>query len=86
MNCTQKILKILLKKGAHANERARTGRTALMTAGGSPEFPADVESLLGGGADRTLKDQRSRTALVGAMESPRPQKVQLLKKALSNTH
>jgi ankyrin repeat protein len=83
MNSTYDIMKILLERGADVNARTRDGTTALMMAAGSPDGPASVKLLLNKGADPMAKNNRGRTAMTFVEDSPFPEKVRLLKRAMA---
>jgi ankyrin repeat protein len=85
MNSTYDIMKILVEKGAKVNARTHDGRTALMLAAGSPDGAPSIKLLLSKGADPMAKDSQGRTALTFAKGSPFPEKITLLKKAMTGS-
>ncbi len=85
MNSTYDIMKLLLERGANVNARDHDGTTALMMAAASPDGSPSVKLLLDKGANPMAKDSKGRTALDFAKDTPFPEKIQQLKKAMATS-
>ena len=70
-NGHERVVDLLLQRGAEVNLQDSKGRTALMKAAYSNHDPTVVSRLLRAGADMTLHDVDGKTALKHAEEKGR---------------
>jgi ankyrin repeat protein len=85
MNDAYDVVEVLLDRGSDVNAHSNDGTTALMNAAGGFGGSAIVRLLLEHGADPTARDSEGNTALKFASERDRKDKVELIRRALSNS-